>query len=109
MIITVALGTSGISEWGSFAGGAILAAMGLGVFLAGVRLAIVPVRSSGLVVVLVGFFVMFSSVLWRLGEESPGLSAGMLAGAVATFRLMASFEPPSTRPPGSTGPSEAKR
>ena len=75
-------------------GGIVLLAMGFLVFLLGAYRGPSLLRSAGLLVVLLGYFVTLTSLLWRLGEESPGGSTAVLLGAVAVFRLMASFEQP---------------
>jgi hypothetical protein len=65
-------------------------------------------RSGGLMIVLVGFFVMFSDLMWSDGRTTPLASTAALLGAVLVFRLMAAFEP-ATPPSPSPSPPRAPR
>jgi hypothetical protein len=73
-------------------GGSLLFVIGLAIFLVGALRGPSLLRAAGLLLVLIGFFVMFTALLWRLGPESPALSTIVLLGAVGVFRLMAAFE-----------------
>ncbi|HEV3027137.1 MAG TPA: hypothetical protein VG457_06160 [Planctomycetota bacterium] len=75
------------------AGGLALAVVGLGLFLTGIRLQDRWARGGGLLVTLTGFFVTFTSLLWKADGGSPLLSTWLLLGAVGVFQLMTWFEP----------------
>ena len=84
-------------------GGGMLVLVGLGMALWGARRAPAFVRPGGLALVLVGYFELFTALLWGLGPSRPVLSTAVLLGAVGVFRLMATFEAPSRRPSGKDG------
>ncbi|HZE96712.1 MAG TPA: hypothetical protein VE981_06785 [Planctomycetota bacterium] len=74
------------------AAGVLLMLVGFALFAIGVRAKHPWARSGGLIVVLTGFFVLFTMFLWQADGSSAPLSVAQLLGAAAVFRLMASFE-----------------
>ena len=77
----------------ALAGGVILLVLGLAVFGLGDRQKDPWVHSGGLILALAGFFVLFSSLLWKADGSSPLLSTLLIFGAAGVFRLMGWFEP----------------
>jgi hypothetical protein len=79
------------------AAGLVLLGVGLALFTTGIRLKDRWARAGGLIVVLTGFFVTFTVLLWKAGEGSPLLGVILVLGAAGLFQLMTWFEP---GPPG---------
>lgn len=83
-----------ISLTAQAAGGAVILGTGTLLFILGLARHHLIARAGGLLMVLTGFFVALVSVLDRADpQESPIVSLGVFAGAVAVFRLMTRFEP----------------
>lgn len=78
----------------SLLGVGILLALGVAIQMIGWKLREPRLRSSGLLLVLTGFFVALTLSLWRVSEDTPWLGTALIAVAAVIFRLMASFEPP---------------
>jgi len=75
------------------AAGLVLAGVGLGLFLAGIRMKDRWARGGGLLVALTGYFVAFTALMWEAEEGSPFLSTALVLGAAGVFQLMTWFEP----------------
>lgn len=71
--------------------------IGLGICAAGLLLAAAgfrrpALRTSGLTLVLAGFFATFTEGLTRTQGISTSHACALLFGAIAVFRLMSGFE-----------------
>jgi hypothetical protein len=72
---------------------------GLGLNALGVRLKDRWAHSGGLILVLVGYFTVFTLLLWESDGSRPALGTALVLGAAAVFQLMTTFE---SGPPGAS-------
>ena len=72
---------------------------GLAAYALGLRLKDPWARSGGLLLVLVGYFTLFTLLLWKSDGNRPALETALVLGASAVFQLMTNFE---SGPPGAS-------
>jgi hypothetical protein len=88
-------------------GGSVLVLTGLFSTLVGVLKRHALARSGGLMIVLAGYFVIFTDLMWSDGRTTPVASTVALLSSVLVFRLMAAFEPAT--PASTSGSSPEAR